>query len=64
MNTMTDAKQMTVTLTSSPIGQTQRQRQTLLGLGLKRRGRSVTVRGDEPTLGMIRKVAHLVKVEA
>jgi large subunit ribosomal protein L30 len=61
---MTDAKTITVTLVSSSIGQTQRQRQTLLGLGLKRRGRSVTVRGDQPTLGMIRKVAHLVKVEA
>jgi len=64
VNTMTDAKKMTITLVSSPIGQTLRQRQTLLGLGLTRRGRSVTVRGDQPTLGMIRKVAHLVKVEA
>ena len=64
MTAMTDAKTMKVTLVGSPIGQTERQRKTLLGLGLKRRGNSVTVRGDAPTLGMIRKVAHLLKVEA
>ena len=61
---MADAKDMKVTLVGSPIGQTQRQRQTLRGLGLTRIGKTVTVRGDAPTLGMIRKVAHLVRVEA
>jgi large subunit ribosomal protein L30 len=61
---MADAKEMKVTLVASPIGQTQRQRQTLRGLGLTRIGKTVTVRGDAPTLGMIRKVAHLLRVEA
>jgi large subunit ribosomal protein L30 len=61
---MADAKEMKVTLVGSPIGQTQRQRQTLRGLGLTRIGKTVTVRGDAPTLGMIRKVAHLLRVEA
>ena len=55
---------LTVTLVGSPIGQTQRQRQTLRGLGLTRRGKTVAVRGDAPTLGMIEKVRHLVRVES
>lgn len=61
---MADAKSIKVTLVGSPIGQTERQRQTLRGLGLTRMGKTVTVRGDAPTLGMIRKVAHLLRVEA
>ncbi len=61
---MADAQRVTVTLVGSPIGQTQRQRRTLRGLGLTRRGRTVVVRADAPTLGMIEKVRHLVRVEA
>ncbi len=61
---MTEVKTITITLVGSPIGQTDRQRQTLRGLGLTRIGKTVTVRGDAPTLGMIRKVSHLVRVEA
>ena len=60
---MADAKTIKLTLVGSPIGQTERQRGTLRGLGLTRMGKTVTVRGDEPTLGMIRKVAHLLRVE-
>jgi large subunit ribosomal protein L30 len=59
---MTD-KTVKVTLVGSPIGQTQRQRQTLRGLGLTRRGRSVTVQDTAATRGMIGKVQHLVRVE-
>jgi large subunit ribosomal protein L30 len=61
---MTETKTIKLTLVGSPIGQTERQRGTLRGLGLTRIGKSVTVRGDAPTLGMIRKVAHLLRVEA
>lgn len=61
---MTDARTIKLTLVASPIGQTERQRQTLRGLGLTRVGKSVSVRGDAPTLGMIRKVSHLLRVEA
>jgi len=61
---MADVKTIKVTLVGSPIGQTERQRGTLRGLGLTRIGKTVTVRGDAPTLGMIRKVAHLLRVEA
>lgn len=52
-----------ITLTGSFSGCTERQRATLRGLGLTRRGRSAIVRGSAPVQGMIRKVAHLVKVE-
>ena len=60
---MTDAQQLKVTLVGSPIGQTQRQRQTLRGLGLTRRGKTVIVSANAATRGMIEKVQHLVRVE-
>jgi large subunit ribosomal protein L30 len=62
--TPSDTKMLTITLTGSPIGQTERQRQTLRGLGLTRRGRKVVIRATAATLGMIDKVQHLVRVEA
>jgi large subunit ribosomal protein L30 len=52
-----------VTLCGSHSGCTERQRATLRGLGLTRRGRSVILRATEPVRGMIKKVGHLVKVE-
>lgn len=49
-------------LVKSVIGATQRQRQTVKGLGL-RRLRHTVVRQDTPEIrGMITKVAHLVQV--
>lgn len=61
---MADARMLKVTLTGSPIGQTERQRQTLRGLGLTKVGKSVVVRESPPVAGLIRKVAHLVRVES
>jgi large subunit ribosomal protein L30 len=59
---MTVAK-LRITQTRSQIGETQRHRGTLRALGLGRIGKS-TERDDSPeTLGMLRKVRHLVKVE-
>jgi large subunit ribosomal protein L30 len=60
---MTDAQHLKVTLVGSPIGQTERQRQTLRGLGLTRRGKTVVVTATPSTRGMIEKVQHLVRVE-
>jgi large subunit ribosomal protein L30 len=52
-----------ITQTRSLIGETQRHHGTLRALGLGRIGKS-TEREDSPeTLGMLRKVRHLVKVE-
>jgi large subunit ribosomal protein L30 len=52
-----------VTQTASPIGRKPGQKETLIGLGLKRI-RSTRELEDTPSVrGMIRKVAHLIKVE-
>ena len=48
---------------ASAIGQIESQKQTLVGLGLRGIG-SVRELEDTPSVrGMIRKIAHLVKVE-
>jgi large subunit ribosomal protein L30 len=52
-----------ITQVRSKIGQSERHRGTLRALGLTKIGRSVE-QEDSPVLqGMLRKVAHLVKVE-
>ena len=55
---------ITVTLTGSPIGRPQDQRQTLRGLGLTRRGRTVELEKTPAVVGMISKVSHLVRVDS
>lgn len=56
-------KNLTLTLSRSPIGECRRVRNTLQALGLGRLGSSV-VRGSHPAiLGMIGRVQHLLKVE-
>jgi large subunit ribosomal protein L30 len=52
-----------VTLAGSHCGATERQRATLLGLGLTRRGKTVILKNSASIQGMLRKVSHLVKVE-
>jgi len=52
-----------VTFDGSFTGCNERQRATLRGLGLTRRGRSVIVRATPAIRGMIRKVGHLIRVE-
>jgi large subunit ribosomal protein L30 len=52
-----------ITQTRSQIGQTQKHRGTLRALGLGRIGRSVEREESPETLGMLRKVRHLVRVE-
>ena len=54
---------VTVTQTGSPIGREKSQKQTLVGLGLNKMGRSKTLEDTPSVRGMIRKVAHLVKIE-
>jgi large subunit ribosomal protein L30 len=59
---MTTTKTVTVEQTGSPIGRPERQRQTLLGLGLTRIGRRRTLPDTPAVRGLIAKVAHLIKV--
>ena len=58
-----DGAQLRITLVKSGVSQPQRQKRTLLGLGLGKMHRTV-VRKDTPEIrGMVGKVAHLVRVE-
>lgn len=60
---MTAKKTVTITQIGSTIGRPDVQKATLIGLGLNKMHR-VSVLEDTPSVrGMIRKVAHLVKVE-
>jgi large subunit ribosomal protein L30 len=52
-----------ITQTRSRIGQTERHRGTLRALGLGRIGKTTEREATPETLGMLRKVKHLVKVE-
>jgi large subunit ribosomal protein L30 len=56
-------KTLTVRQTGSPIRRDYTQRQTLLGLGLKRIGQQSTLEDTPAVRGMVRKVAHLVQVQ-
>ncbi len=59
----TAKKTVRVTQTGSPIGRKPGQRETLIGLGLNKI-RGTRVLEDTPSVrGMIRKVAHLVRVD-
>jgi large subunit ribosomal protein L30 len=53
-----------VTQTGSPIGRTEDQRATLIGLGLNKLNRTRELEDTPAVRGMIRKVRHLVRVEA
>lgn len=54
---------VTVTQIASPAGRLPKQRQTLIGLGLNKMGRTSTLEDTPSVRGMIRAVSHLVKVE-
>lgn len=52
-----------VTQTASPAGRKPGQRETLIGLGLNKIRRTKELEDTPSIRGMVRKVAHLVKVE-
>ncbi len=56
-------KKVLVTLKGSPIGCTQKIRDTILGLGLKKRHQTRELEDTAAVRGMIRKVAHMVEVQ-
>jgi len=55
-------KTVTVERIGSPIRRPDIQEQTLIGLGLTRRGRRRTLEDTPAVRGMIAKVQHLVRV--
>ena len=52
-----------VTKVKSAINRTQRQKRTLLALGLKKIGQTIEHEATHNILGMVAKVNHLVSVE-
>ena len=60
---MAQGKKIKITQTGSPIGRTDDQRATLIGLGLNKRHRSRVLEDTPAVRGMINKVRHLVQVE-
>jgi large subunit ribosomal protein L30 len=58
-----DVKRVRVTQTGSPAGRKPGQRETLIGLGLNKMHRTRELPDTPAVRGMIRKVAHLVRVE-
>ena len=60
---MAEGKKIRITQTGSPIGRTDDQRATLIGLGLNKRHRSRELIDTPEVRGMINKVRHLVRTE-
>lgn len=52
-----------VTLVKSGIGYSQRQKDTLRALGLRRLHQTVEKADNPATRGMLAKVAHLIRIE-
>jgi large subunit ribosomal protein L30 len=52
-----------ITQLKSVIDRSERQKQTMVALGLRKINKSVEVEATPQILGMVRKVNHLVKVE-
>ena len=59
---MSDKKTVIVTQKKSPIGRKAYQKQTLIGLGLNKIGRSKKLEDTPSTIVMINNVKHLVRV--
>lgn len=56
-------KKIKVTQIKSVIDRPERQKKTMVALGLNKLNASVEVEATPQILGMVRKVNHLVKVE-
>ena len=57
------ADKLRVTLVKSPIGAVPKNKATVEAMGLRKLHKTVEMPDNAATRGMIRKVAHLVKVE-
>lgn len=57
------AKEIKVTLIHSPIGRSQRQKDTVKALGLTKLNQTVTHQDSPSIRGMLQKIKHLIKVE-
>lgn len=58
------SEMISVKLIKSPIGKPRKFRAVLMGMGLTRLNKTVQLENTNAVQGMVRKVAHMVKVEA
>jgi large subunit ribosomal protein L30 len=56
-------KKIKITQVKSVIDRPERQKQTMIALGLRKMNATVEVEATPQILGMVTKVTHLVKVE-
>jgi large subunit ribosomal protein L30 len=56
-------KKIRITLVKSPIDRPERQKLTLIALGLTKTNNTKEVEATPQVLGMVRKVEHMLKVE-
>ena len=56
-------KVLRITLVKSPIGYTQRQKDTVRALGLRKMNQTVEHTDSVVIRGMVTKISHLVQVE-
>ena len=56
-------KKIKVTQVKSVIDRPERQKRTMVALGLKKLNATVEVEATPQIMGMVRKVNHLIKVE-
>ncbi len=56
-------KTIIVKQTGSAIGRPKKQKQTLVGLGLNKMGRTRTLENTPAVRGMIKKISHLVEIQ-
>ena len=56
-------KVLRITLVKSPIGYTQRQKDTVRALGLRRMNHTVEHEDSPAVRGMVAKISHLLRVE-
>ncbi len=57
------ANKIKVTQVKSVIDRSERQKRTMIALGLKKMNSTVEVEATPQILGMVNKVNHLIKVE-
>jgi large subunit ribosomal protein L30 len=57
------ADQLRITLVKSHIGRPDKHRAVLMGLGLNKVNKTVTLQDTPEIRGMVKKVEHLVKVQ-
>lgn len=55
--------ELRITLIKSHIGRPEKHRAVLMGMGLNKVNKTVTLKDTQAVRGMVKKVEHLVKVE-